>query len=75
MGHVVFLERLLSPEIDKPGDSAGPLDIRLNTPELGKFSVYAWKDFDHFNWGQSIMIYLLSVLTRNHYAEAIGSFA
>lgn len=72
MGHVVFLERLLSPVWDRPGTPHGPAEIAVDTPELGSFSVYAWRDCDHVNPGQWAMMYLLSVLTRNHFAEAIG---
>lgn len=72
MGHVVFLERLLLPGIDVPGSPEGPGEITISTPELGHFSVYAWREASAPNWGQAIMMYLLSVLTRNHYAEAIG---
>ncbi len=72
MGHVVFLERLLSPAWDGPGRDEGPAEILIDTPDLGRFSVYAWRDRDHVNPGQWAMMYLLSVLTRNHFAEAIG---
>ena len=72
MGHVVFLERLLSPAWDWPGDEKGPAELLIDTPEIGRFPVYAWKDSDHINPGQWVMMYLLSVLTRNHFAEAIG---
>jgi len=72
MGHVVFLERLLSPAWDWPGKDQGPAEIRIDTPELGRFGVFAYRDRDHVNPGQWVMMYLLSVLTRNHYAEAIG---
>lgn len=72
MGHVVFLERLLSPTWDWPGREEGPAEILIDTPLLGHFPVYAWRDRDHPNPGQLAMMYLLSVLTRNHYAEAIG---
>jgi hypothetical protein len=72
MGHVVFLERLLSPTWDRPGRDEGPAEILIDTPDLGRFSVYAWRDRDHLNPGQWAMMYLLSVLTRNHFAEAIG---
>lgn len=72
MGHVVFLERLLSPLWDWPGKDQGPSEIAIDTPELGRFTVYAWRDRDHVNPGQWVMMYLLSVLTRNHFAEAIG---
>jgi hypothetical protein len=72
MGHVVFLERLLSPEWDWPGKGQGPLEIPIGSGELGKLSVFAWRDRDQVNPGQWVMMYLLSVLTRNHFAEAIG---
>jgi hypothetical protein len=72
MGHVVFLERLVSPIWDKLGEDSGPSEIEVDTSELGRFSVYAWRDCDHTNIGQWVMMYLLSVLTRNHFAEAIG---
>ena len=72
MGHVVFLERLVSPRWDRSADSDGPAEIKIDTSELGRFSVLAWRDCEHLNAGQSVMMYLLSVLTRNHYAEAIG---
>ena len=72
MGHVVFLERLLSPKWDRPGKDHGPSEILIDTSDLGRFSVYAWRDRNHVNPGQWVMMYLLSVLTRNHFAEAIG---
>lgn len=72
MGHVVFLERLLGPGWDRPGAEHGPAEILIETPDLGKLSVFAWPDRDHTNLGQWAMMYLLSVLTRNHFAEAVG---
>ncbi|MCP4542410.1 MAG: hypothetical protein GY832_35250 [Chloroflexi bacterium] len=72
MGHVVFLERLLSPVWDWPGKDQGPAEMKIDTPQLGRFSVYGWHDQEHTNPGQRVMMYLLSVLTRNHFAEAIG---
>ena len=72
MGHAVFLERLLSPTWDLLGKEKGATEITIDTAELGKFSVVAWRDRDQTNVGQWIMMYLLSVLTRNHFAEAIG---
>lgn len=53
------------------GDS-GQAGIPVNTADLGCFSAYAWRSCEHINPGQWIMMYLLSVLTRNHFAEAIG---
>jgi len=72
MGHVVFLDRLLSPAWDQPGHEDGPGEIAVDTPDLGHFPVYAWRDRNHSNLGQTVMMYLLSVLTRNLFAEAIG---
>ena len=72
MGHVVFLERLLSPRWDWPAKDQGPDEIPIDTADLGKFSVFAWRNSEHVNPGQWVMMYLLSVLTRNHFAEAIG---
>ena len=72
MGHVVFLERLLSPAWDWPGKDAGPAEILIDEAEIGRFPVYAWRDNQHVNPGQWVMMYLLSVLTRNHFAEAVG---
>lgn len=72
MGHVVFLERLLSPAWDWPGKENGPAEILIDTPEIGRLGAFAWRDRDHVNPGQWVMMYLLSVLTRNHFAEAIG---
>jgi hypothetical protein len=72
MGHVVFLERLLSPAWDSPGGESGPAEILIDEAEIGRFPVYAWRDNQHVNLGQWAMMYLLSVLTRNHFAEAVG---
>ncbi len=72
MGHVVFLERLLTSAWDWPGNPSGPAEMLIDRSELGRFPVYAWRDREHMNPGQTVMMYLLSVLTRNHFAEAIG---
>ena len=72
MGHVVFIERLLQPFFDSPGVAAPPASIPIETNELGRIEPFAWRDSEHVNRGQTIMMYLLSVLTKNHFAEAIG---
>lgn len=72
MGHVVFIERLLQPFFDAPGSASSPDSIHINTPDLGRVQPFAWRDADHSNRGQTVMMYLLSVLTKNHFAEAIG---
>lgn len=71
-GHVIFLERLLSPVWDRLNSDEGPSEIMIETPEIGRLKAFAWRDKDHINPGQWAMMYLLSVLTRNHFAEAIG---
>ena len=72
MGHVVFIERLLQPFFDSPGAEASPASIPIETNELGHVEPFAWRDSEHLNRGQTVMMYLLSVLTKNHFAEAIG---
>lgn len=72
MGHVVFLERLLSPTWDLASQGSKPSEILIDTLEIGRVAPFAWRNHDHINIGQWLMMYLLSVLTRNHFAEAIG---
>ena len=72
MGHVVFIERLLQPFFDMPGRETSPIPIVINSKELGRIEPLVWRDSDHTNRGQAVMMYLLSVLTKNHFAEAIG---
>jgi hypothetical protein len=72
MGHVVFVERLLSPGWDLSSAEQRPDEILIDNPEIGRMSAYTWRDGRRPNPGQAVMMYLLSVLTRNHYAEAIG---
>lgn len=68
MGHVVFLDRLLYPELDS--NSLDQLIIETN--ELGKVSLFCCKDASVPNIGQDIVMYFLSILTRNHFPEVIG---
>lgn len=72
MGHVVFIERLLQPFFDSPGANTSPESILIDTRDLGRIEPFAWRDSSHINYGQAVMMYLLSVLTKNHFAEAIG---
>lgn len=72
MGHVVFLERLVSPAWDRIGSPDGPAELLIDTPEIGRVLPLAWRDNQQVNTGQAVMMYILSVLTRNHFAEAIG---
>lgn len=68
MGHVVFLDRLAFPQWDLPQNT--PLEIE--TPELGRVRPLAYKDRETPNLGQRVMMYLLSVLTKNHFPEVMG---
>ena len=43
-GSCDFLERLMAPNWDRPGTDQGPSDLKIETQELGRFSVFAWKD-------------------------------
>ncbi len=72
MGHVVFIERLLQPFFDSLGVEASPVKISIETRAIGRVEPFAWRDAEHLNRGQTVMMYLLSVLTKNHFAEAIG---
>ena len=72
MGHVVFIERLLQPFFDSNGTETSPESIPIETNDLGRIEPFAWKNSKHINYGQMVMMYLLSVLTKNHFAEAIG---
>ena len=72
MGHVVFIERLVQPFFDSPGVDGSPESVSIETVELGQIRPFAWRDAEHRNRGQTVMMYLLSVLTKNHFAEAIG---
>lgn len=72
MGHVVFIERLLQPVFDSYSAETSPASILIETRDLGRIEPFAWRDSEHTNHGQAVMMYLLSVLTKNHFAEAIG---
>jgi len=68
MGHVIFLDRLAFPEWDGGHDK----DLLIDTPTLGQVRPITYRDRNQTNVGQQIMMYLLSVLTRNHFPEVIG---
>jgi hypothetical protein len=68
MGHVVFLDRLLYPE----WDSKNLDQLIIETNELGKISLFCCKEASVPNIGQDIVMYFLSILTRNHFPEVIG---
>lgn len=68
MGHVVFIDRLIFPELDEP--ALDNLTIKSNL--LGQLNPLCYRTQDDDNIGQDINMYLLSVLTRNHFPEVIG---
>jgi hypothetical protein len=77
MGHVIFVDRLLMPAIDRGGRR---LDLRtwelenrnLLPHTLGELRPLGYVSAEDENAGQAIAMYLLSCLTRNHYPEVIG---
>ena len=68
MGHAIFIERLLYPKWDKNARLANP----IKTSAFGKVDPYFRSDCNEQNIGQAVVMYLLSELTRNHFAEVIG---
>lgn len=67
-GHVVFIDRLAIPEYDKAHVMQSP----ISTPRIGTVMPILYKDKTVQNRVQVLMMYLLDVLTRNHFAEVIG---
>jgi hypothetical protein len=73
-GHVIFIDRLLFPELDK--DSIGKVTLTrimngVDSP-LGEVSPILYKDKSVTNKGQEIVMYILEVLTKNLFPEVIG---
>lgn len=77
MGHVVFVDRLLSEQIDR---ECPRIDLTTATLEanglqrhdLGDVRPIGYTQTSQDNSGQDIAMYLLNCLTRNHYPEVIG---
>jgi hypothetical protein len=67
-GHVVFIDRLVFPEWDADALSR----ITIETPQLGRMQPLCYLTRDDVNMGQLLNMYLLDVLTRNHFPEVIG---
>ncbi|MGD1853904.1 MAG: hypothetical protein ACFB2W_06580 [Leptolyngbyaceae cyanobacterium] len=72
MGHVVFVDRLLYPEWDLPALD----EVTIRTDTLGKVSPFCQRTRSGPdsapNLAQFINMYLLNILTRNHFPEVIG---
>jgi hypothetical protein len=68
-GHVIFIDRLIVPSIDKNTEK---VIIDKNKDVLGIIEPIAFLDKDKRNYAQDLMMYILDVLTRNLYPEVIG---
>ncbi len=68
MGHVVFVDRLVYPM----WDSKNLLEPPITGTSLGSIQPIMFADRDQANVGQLVTMFLLSVLTRNHFPEVIG---
>lgn len=67
-GHVVFIDRLVFPNWDMEALTR----ITIETPHLGRIQPLCYPTRDVINIGQMLNMYLLNVLTRNHFPEVIG---
>lgn len=68
MGHVVFIDRLIFPEWDQDALQ----QVTIQTPPLGRIQPLCYPTRDAMNVGQMLNMYLLNILTRNHFPEVIG---
>jgi hypothetical protein len=67
-GHVVFIDRLAFPEWDTDALQR----VTIETSQLGRIQPLSYPTNNEMNIGQMLNMYLLSVLTRNHFPEVIG---
>jgi len=67
-GHVIFIDRLVFPDWDTDALNR----IAIETPQLGCIQPLCYSGYDDMNIGQLVNMYLLNVLTRNHFPEVIG---
>jgi hypothetical protein len=68
MGHVVIIERLVYPEWDDDALNR----VTIETRELGRIQPLCYPTNEEHNVGQMLNMYLLNILTRNHFPEVIG---
>ena len=66
-GHAVFVDRLAIPQLDK-----NITTLSVSGERLGTIDVLHYKDNTVMNLGQTIMLFLVDILTRNHYPNVIG---
>ena len=67
-GHSVFVDRLSYPELDLKYAE----ELILDKQNIGKMRLFLYKDNTKVNIGQVITVFLLGVLTKNHFPEVIG---
>jgi len=71
MGHVIFLDRLIDPIMDSQFIH-NPDNPIIQGNKLGTICPMFFGTNKNLNYGQSIEIWLLNVLTRNLFPEVIG---
>jgi len=69
MGHVIFIDRLLDPNLDAPFLNGS----EILSSELGTIRPVYFRTNESINYGQAISIWLLDVLTKNLFPEVIIS--
>jgi hypothetical protein len=68
MGHVIFVDRLIDPQLDNVFQN----NPTISHTEIGSIMPIYYGTNQNTNYGQSIAIWLLKVLTRNLFPEVIG---
>lgn len=68
-GHVIFIDRLSTPKIDKENVKAS---ISQNKYRLGTIEPFIFKDKNQKNPMQDLVMHILDILTQNLYPEIIG---
>ncbi len=67
-GHAIFVDRLAYPQLDLKHAK----NIILDEPGIGKMNLLLYPDNKALNIGQIITVFLLEILTMNHFPEVIG---
>jgi hypothetical protein len=68
MGHVIFIDRLIKPEID----NAYSRTITISNNDIGIVKPIVFQDKDHENPIQDVDMFLLHTLTKNLFPKVIG---